>query len=129
MNTRHFALVLGIVYTLVGVAGFLPPLLQAPGTGAAKGDITLVIFGILVSVPIIVWGSRLVLKLMDRFPIVITLGGGLLGWIAGEMLVSDVAVAPLLTQQPEWLGHAAGVAGALLVIAVGTLLARRRPGH
>src|SRR5690606_3314233 len=97
--------------------------------GAAKGDITLVIFGILVSVPIIVWGSRQVLKLMDRFPIVITLGGGLLGWIAGEMLVSDVAVAPLLAQQPEWLGHAAGVAGALLVITVGTLLARRRPGH
>ena len=97
--------------------------------GAAKGDITLVIFGILVSVPIIVWGSRLVLKLMDRFPVVITLGGGLLGWIAGEMLVSDVAVAPLLVQQPEWLGHAAGVAGALLVITVGTLLARRRQGH
>ncbi len=97
--------------------------------GAAKGDLTLVIFGIMVSVPIIVWGSRLVLKLMDRFPIVITLGGGLLGWIAGEMLVSDVAVEPLLAQQPAWIGHAAGLVGALLVIATGTLLARRRQGH
>ena len=97
--------------------------------GAAKGDITLVIFGILVSVPIIVWGSRLVLRLMDRFPIVITLGGGLLGWIAGEMVASDVMVEPLLAQQPEWIGHAAGVVGALLVIMTGTLLARRRQGH
>ena len=52
----------------------------------------LVVFGILVSVPIIVWGSRFVLKLMDRFPVVITLGGALLGWIAGEMAVSDNAV-------------------------------------
>src|SRR5690606_15965232 len=50
----------------------------------------LVIFGLLVSVPIIIWGSTLVLKLIDRFPLVIIFGAGLLGWIAGGMLVTDV---------------------------------------
>src|SRR5690606_26242942 len=50
-----------------------------------------VIFGLLMSVPIIVWGSTLVLKLIDRFPIVILFGAGLLGWIAGGMLVTDIA--------------------------------------
>ena len=53
----------------------------------------LVILGLLISIPIIVWGSQLVIKLMTRFPIIITLGGMLLGWIAGGMLVSDPAVA------------------------------------
>src|SRR5690606_796786 len=56
-----------------------------------------VIFGLCVSVPIIVWGSTLVLKLLDRFPVVVTFGAGLLGWIAGGMLITDVFVI-------EWLG-------------------------
>jgi YjbE family integral membrane protein len=93
---------------------------------AAKGDITLVAFGIAVSIPIIVWGSKLVLKLMDRFPAVITFGGALLGWIAGEMIVTDVAVEDLLAHAPHWLHYASGALGALLVVTVGTLLARRR---
>jgi len=94
--------------------------------GAAKGHMGLVIAGILISIPIIVWGSRLVLRLMDRFPVVITLGGGLLGWIAGGMIVTDVKVAPWLVGTPDWLHYAVSAVGALLVVAVGTLLARRR---
>jgi YjbE family integral membrane protein len=94
--------------------------------GAAKGDLTLVIFGIVVSIPIIVWGSKLVLKLMDRYPAVITLGGALLGWIGGEMLVGDVAVQPYLAGAPTWLHHASAAAGALLVVSIGTWLARRQ---
>lgn len=94
--------------------------------GAAKGDIVLVVFGILISVPIIVWGSRFVLKLMDRFPVVITLGGALLGWIAGEMAIGDVAVSGLLGPLPGWAKYAAGVFGALLVVGVGKWLAVRR---
>ena len=93
--------------------------------GAAHGDITLVVFGILVSVPIIVWGSRFVLKLMDRFPAVITLGGALLGWIAGGMAVSDSAVAGYFGELPGWLKYACGAAGAVLVVAVGKWLAHR----
>jgi YjbE family integral membrane protein len=92
--------------------------------GAAKDSIELVIFGILVSVPIIVWGSKFVLRLMDRFPVVITLGAALLGWIAGEMLVSDVAVQPFVAEAPHWVHYAAAAIGAALVVIIGKLLAR-----
>lgn len=94
--------------------------------GAAKGDLGLVVFGIVISIPIIVRGSKLVLRLMDRFPGVITLGGALLGWIAGEMLASDVVVKPYLVGLPLWLHHSMAVAGALFVIVVGTWYARRQ---
>lgn len=94
--------------------------------GAAKGDLGLVIFGILISIPIVVWGSRFVLKLMDRFPVVITLGAALLGWIAGDMAVSDVAVKPYLTGAPNWLHYATAVTGAALVVIVGKAIAARR---
>jgi YjbE family integral membrane protein len=90
--------------------------------GAAKGDLGLVIFGILISIPIVVWGSRFVLKLMDRFPVVITFGAALLGWIAGDMAVSDIALKPYLTGAPNWLHYATAVAGAVLVVIVGKLI-------
>jgi predicted tellurium resistance membrane protein TerC len=105
---------------------------------SAGGDhkMPLVIFGLLVSIPIIVWGSQLVIKLMDRFPMIITVGGMLLGWIAGTMAVTDPAVLGYLPTTPparegglpEVLGvvrYGAGVAGALLVLALGVLLKRR----
>ncbi len=93
----------------------------------------LVIFGLLVSIPIIVWGSQFVIKLMDRFPMVITFGGMLLGWIAGTMAVSDPAVGGLIPQAGPGeaipaVRYSAGVIGALLVLAVGTLLNRRQAG-
>jgi YjbE family integral membrane protein len=102
---------------------------------SAGGDHTmgLVIFGLLVSIPIIVWGSQLVIKLMDRFPVIITLGGMLLGWIAGTMALGDPAVAnpadwtwmPKLPQDTV-VKYAMGLAGALLVLAVGKWVARQR---
>ncbi|HXH01828.1 MAG TPA: TerC family protein [Candidatus Competibacteraceae bacterium] len=95
--------------------------------GAAKGHLGLVVFGILVSVPIIVWGSKLVLKLMDRFPIVITLGGALLGYIAGEMTITDIALKDGIDRQWPVLHYLAPAAGALLVVVIGTWLARRKP--
>ncbi len=93
--------------------------------GAANGHIGLVAFGIAVSVPIIVWGSKLVLALMDRFPFVITLGGALLGWIGGEMWLGDAYLAPRL-DLPHWAHYASGAIGALFVVGVGKLLASRR---
>jgi YjbE family integral membrane protein len=103
--------------------------------GAGQGhQMPLVIFGLLVSIPIIVWGSQLVIKLMDRFPIIITLGGMLLGWIAGTMAVSDPAVVnpaawawvPKLPQT-DTVRYIAGIGGALLVLAIGKWVAMRRP--
>ena len=93
--------------------------------GAAKGDLGLVVFGIVVSIPIIVWGSKFVLKLMDRFPVVITLGAALLGWIAGGMLVGDVVLRPWLEGTPSWLHYLTSVIGAGFVVLLGTWLARR----
>ncbi|MEK9802592.1 MAG: TerC family protein [Curvibacter sp.] len=98
--------------------------------GAAQGageqhQLPLVIFGLLVSIPIIVWGSQLVLKLMDRFPIIITLGGMLLGWIAGTMAHTDPAIVGYLPQEKAW-NYGFGIAGALLVLALGKLILKRR---
>ena len=107
-------------------------------TGAAEtagGDHTmpLVIFGLVVSIPIIVWGSQLVIKLMDRWPMIITIGAMLLGWIAGTMAVTDPALInpAIVSQMPKltetaMLKYAAGITGALLVLATGKWIAARR---
>lgn len=89
----------------------------------------LVIFGLLVSIPLIVWGSTLVLKLIERFPVVVTLGGALLGWIAGGMMITDPITIRWLGGDPsDPLKYAAEIIGALLVVALGkTIGARRRP--
>jgi YjbE family integral membrane protein len=99
--------------------------------GAAAGaggehQLPLVIFGLLVSIPIIISGSQLVLKLMDRFPFIITAGGMLLGWIAGTMAHGDPAVVGWLPQTKEW-SYGLGVAGALVVLGVGSLQKKRSP--
>ncbi len=101
--------------------------------GAAQGagdehQMLLVIFGLLVSIPLIVWGSQLVVQLMDRFPIIITLGGMLLGWIAGGMAITD----PFLVQNAREVldisitsrvtYYASAVIGALLVLLGGKIL-------
>jgi len=97
----------------------------AQGASSTGHDLTLVVLGLLVSVPIIVWGSTLVLKLMDRFSFVITLGAMLLGWIAGTLLVSDVALAPYIDTSSQVLRYQAGGVGAVLVFVVGRWFARR----
>lgn len=84
-----------------------------------------VIFGLSLSVPIIVWGSTLVLKLIDQFPLVVTLGAGLLGWIAGGMLITDVFLVEQFGSPNATIKLGAEVAGALLVIVVGKWLPAR----
>lgn len=85
-----------------------------------------VIFGLLFSVPIIVWGSTLVLKLIDRFPIVVTLGAGLLGWIAGGMLVTDLFVVEQTGPTDPMVKIAAEIIGALIVVVLGKWFAQRK---
>ena len=91
---------------------------------AGQHQLFLVIFGLVVSIPIIVAGSQIVLKLMDRFPIIITLGGMLLGWIAGQMLYTDPGLKPYLPASKAW-EYGAAAAGALLVLAIGKAIAMR----
>ena len=87
-------------------------------------QMALVILGLVVSIPIIVWGSQIVLKLMDRFPVIILLGGMLLGWIAGGMLQTDPALKDIISQDQTW-HYALSAAGALLVLAIGQTLKTR----
>lgn len=94
---------------------------------AAKDSWLLIIFGLIVSIPIIVWCSQLVLKLMGRFPVIITLGGMLLGYIAGDMIARDPILIDWVKATAEWAikYHVAGFVGAAVVLAVGTLIAKR----
>ncbi len=87
--------------------------------------VALVVFGLVVSIPLIVWGSTLVLKLLDRYPIIVTLGAALLGWIAGGLMVNDPAGNrwPLLDTPAAEYG--ARVAGAVFVVAVGYAIKRQ----
>ena len=105
------------VDNVIAIAG------AATGAGA-QHQMPLVIFGLLVSIPIIVWGSQLVLKLMDRFPMIITAGGMLLGWIAGTMAHSDPALKDWLPQTSAW-SYGLGLAGAMGVLLVGGVLKKQ----
>lgn len=115
------------------------------GAAQSSGEhqMLLIVLGLLISVPIIVWGSQLVIKLMERFPLIIVAGGMLLGWIAGGMLVTD----PVFVNTEKWLWMpklgttdaqglaeisralywSAHIGGALLVLALGKFIASRRP--
>jgi YjbE family integral membrane protein len=87
--------------------------------------LALVIFGLVVSIPLIVWGSQLILKLLDRFPTIVLFGAALLGWIAGGLMINDPAGDrwPILDTPVAEYGMS--IAGALFVVIVGHLLKRR----
>lgn len=90
---------------------------------AAKGDPGLIIFGLLVSIPFVVFGSAMLMKIIDRFPILVWAGAALLGWIAGEIFVKDSGIIGIFGQLPH---IPAAVLGAALVVGVGYVLRRRK---
>ncbi len=92
---------------------------------AAKGDTVLLVVGLAVSIPLIIFGSTLLLRVMERFPIIITLGAALLGFLAGEMLLTDPAVTARFGELHHDVVNAAGAAGAVLVVGLGLWLQRR----
>jgi len=117
---------LGAVKTII-IADFVMSLDNALAiTAAAKGSMILVIFGLVLSVPIIIGGSALILRMMERFPVIITFGAGLLGWLGGDMIAHDsltVSHAPeVITTMPQ---IAAGI-GALSVVGIGYLVKIKR---
>lgn len=115
----------GAIRTII-VADFVMSLDNVIGVAAAaKGNIYLLGFGLVVSIPLIVWSSQLILKLMERFPVVVVFGAGLLGWVAGEMMVGDLAVRDWIAAELPFAHYVAPVAGALLVVAVGKWMERR----
>ena len=93
--------------------------------GASKGNLLLLIFGLALSIPLVVFSSTFLMRLMERFPIVVTGGAALLGFVAGEMLVTDPMLGPWIDAHAAWLPRVLPVAGALAVVLTGWLLASR----
>jgi YjbE family integral membrane protein len=92
---------------------------------AAKGSLTLLILGLAISIPLVIFGSTLLLKVMERYPVIITIGAALLGWVAGEMFVTDPLVKGWVDAAAAALHWAGPAAGAALVVVTGTWLARQ----
>lgn len=103
---------------------------------AAKGNMVLLILGLAISIPIVIFGATMLMKLMEKWPIIITIGAGLLGWVAGEMLVTDPAWADWLNTNFAWLHVTIGklefswvqVVGAAFVVIFGKYLAGKAGG-
>jgi YjbE family integral membrane protein len=91
---------------------------------AAQGSLTLLVLGLAISIPLVIFGSTLMIKLMERFPIIVVLGAGLIGWVGGETIVGDSVLKDLLVARP-WLHYAGAIAGAVLVVGIGKLLQAR----
>ena len=87
---------------------------------AAKGDETLLIIGLAISIPLVVFGSTLMIKLMERYPVIILLGAALIGWVGGETIASDVALQDFANEN-HWFHTACAAAGAVIVIGWGKL--------
>jgi len=121
---------LGAIRTII-IADFVMSLDNVIAVAAAARDsLFLLIFGLALSIPLMVWASQLILRLMDRFPSIIVLGGALLGWVGLSMAVHDPVVKDWVTAQAAWLNWVAPAAGAALVVAVGKLLSLRAgPGR
>jgi YjbE family integral membrane protein len=101
------------------VADFIMSLDNVIGVAAAaKGNIVLLVLGLGISIPLIIWGSQIILKLMERFPLIIVGGAALLGWVAGEMLVSDLAVA-------DWINANAHALHTVVPVVCAVLASRR----
>jgi YjbE family integral membrane protein len=92
---------------------------------AAGGHWGLLIIGLAISIPLVIFGATLLLKLMERWPIIITVGAGLLGFVAGEMAWEDGAVAGFTHGYPGYAKYVVAVAGAIFVVGLGRILAGR----
>jgi YjbE family integral membrane protein len=92
---------------------------------AARGNLTLLILGLAISIPLVIFGSTLMIRLMARFPIIITLGAALIGWVGGETMVSDAVLRSAVMDYP-WLHYAGAAIGACLVLGLGRKLGKRR---
>ena len=99
---------------------------------AAKSSITLLVLGLIISIPLVVYGATMLMKLMERYPIIITLGAAILGWTAGEMGVTDPAIEHWIKANMAWLDsyYVAPAVGAVFVVALGKWIAgRKRPAR
>lgn len=93
--------------------------------GIAKGNVPLLIVGLAISIPIIIWGSQLIYHLIERWPVIVTAGAAFLGWTAGEMIVGDQKIAPFFINY-SWMTEAVSVVFAAMVFILSTFSLRER---
>ena len=91
---------------------------------AAKGSMTLLVLGLAISIPLVIFGSTLMIKLMERFPIIVVLGAALIGWVGGETIVSDTIFKDVVQANP-WMHYAGAAIGVVLVVGIGKLVQAR----
>ena len=91
---------------------------------AAQGNMVLLILGLAISIPLVIFGSTLMIKLMERFPIIVVVGAALIGWVGGEAIINDVALKPMV-ESAQWLHYASAALGAMLVVGLGKLVQKR----
>jgi YjbE family integral membrane protein len=92
---------------------------------AAAGDVVLLILGLAISIPLVIFGATLLVKLMERFPVIVTIGAALIGFVAGEMAWEDIAISSFTSGYPASMKYAVAAAGAAFVVALGRVLAGR----
>lgn len=115
----------GAVKTII-VADFVMSLDNVIGVaGAAGGSLPLLVFGLALSIPLIVWSSQLIMHWMERWPVIVLGGAGLLGYVAAQMLISDPGVLGFVGPLPEWSAMVAGGVGAFVVVVLGRWLEQR----
>ncbi|MDB5945852.1 MAG: integral rane protein YjbE family, partial [Ramlibacter sp.] len=91
---------------------------------AAQGNMLLLILGLAISIPLVIFGSTLMIKLMERFPVIVILGAALIGWVGGEAIAGDFIFRESVAANP-WLHYVAAAIGAALVVALGKLVQHR----
>jgi YjbE family integral membrane protein len=97
-------------------------------TAAAKGDLPLIIFGLVISIPLVIFGSQIIMRLIERMPLLVPAGGGLLGYIAGDLATDDPVVVPWIESYAPIVDWLAPILGIAVVVIPGLWLARgRRP--
>jgi YjbE family integral membrane protein len=91
---------------------------------AAHGNMVLLTLGLAISIPLVIFGSTLMIRLMERYPIIVTLGAALIGWVGGEAVINDVVLQPIV-EGAYWLHYAVAALGAVLVVGIGKLVQKR----
>lgn len=91
----------------------------------AQGNTALLILGLAISIPLVIFGSTLMIKLMERFPVIVVIGAALIGWVGGDAVISDVALKPI-AEGAQWLHYAGPLLGAVLVVGFGKLVQKRQ---
>ena len=126
---RHHGSMTAAVRTIL-IADLVMSLDNVIGVAAAaKGNMVLLVLGLAISIPLVIFGSTLMIRLMERYPVIVVLGAALIGWVAGETIMGDT-ILKTFTEANHWSYYVAAAAGAALVVALGKFLqARNSPAH